>query len=294
MDIIINEEPLDFTLEQESTLGEVMLEIEKWLGQAHLRIRSVTVDGSSIDLVDRTGWDARNIDRIGVLEVTALSPVEFRVEKLESLHAYLSALAETTAPDGRLISELLDDRDAVAEFLTGAVSPEAAERFLSAAERFDSGDAEADGRGALSTFAADMVPIVEARWREIVEPEHTLRRIAPGVHAAVEGLSEVSAHLQNGQDSRAMAQVMTFLEMAQTIMRLLHIMRERGMIDPYRLQINGVDLAQHQSEVVGLLDELSGAIGDGDTITIADLLEYEIGPRFEDMLNSINPTGAPA
>ena len=84
MNITINSETLDYRLESEATLGEVVAELQKWLGDAGMCIRSIDADGSGIDLSMKSSWDHKPVADVGRMEVVAQTPFEFRAEKIAS------------------------------------------------------------------------------------------------------------------------------------------------------------------------------------------------------------------
>ncbi len=280
MHITINSQSIDYTLESESTLGDVVAGIEKWLGESGLQIRSITSDGSSLDLSEKPSWETQPVEEIGSVDVVAVTPFEFLAEKLESLHGYFSTFVEATVVDSPVVSALLEERKAVAELLTTVVGEDTAGRFLDASE-----PKETD-ISALSEFSREITPVLEDRWLEIAEPEKNLCATIPALRKAISDLSDVSAYLQNGEDSEAMGRVLRFFELAQKLMRLLSSIGEQRIRDLASLRIGSESITECWSTLNGLLSELSAAITDADTITIGDLLEYEIGPRFAELIDA--------
>jgi molybdopterin converting factor small subunit len=285
MNITINSETIDYTLEHESTLGDVVLELEKWLGEGGMQIRSIQTDGAALDLATKDSWNLRSVQDVQSVDVIAVTPMEFAAEKLQSLFQYFSTLRDATDDDASFVSELLLEREGVAALLADSLSSELARTFLIATQNQDGIADWQSGGAAIVTFARDITPVLEDRWQEIMSPQENLTVMTPALRNAIEGLGDVSAFLQSGNDSQAMEHVLTFLELAQKLMRILSVIRERKIADFDTLEIDSVPLAQCQNELNGLLTELSAAIADGDTITIGDLLEYEIGPRFGDIVS---------
>ena len=328
MNITINSKNLDYRLEAEATVGEVVDEIEKWLGESGMCIRSIDTNGEALNLSLKSSWNDISVHDIDRMDIVAQTPIEFRAEKIESLHQYFVTLRDASEDAYEIVVDLLVEQEGVAELLNEALSREMAASFTSLSdavleiENAMTEDAEGtnipslnapDGIGgetyhglkrpisaqvfALSRFSADMVRILETRWREITDPEASLRALMPIAIESIRDLSEVSAYLQTGQDSQAMQRVLHFLEVAQSLMRILYVSGERKHIheaqgglengDTGNLTVATGDIADLQSELGDLLEELSTAITEVDTITIGDLLEYEIGPRFLDILDAL-------
>jgi hypothetical protein len=286
MNIIMNDRPIDFELEEESTLGEVIVSVESWLANGGMRVRSIESDGSILDLDTRDDWYAVPIDSIGTVTIVARSPFEIDAEKITSLHRYFVTLRDSGGDSYETVVDLLEEREAVTELLDRIVPPHLAAKWRSASAPSEALDGVRIGY-ELGRISAELTQVLELRWREISEPQAVLAALLPQAREIIDRLSEVSAYLQNGDDGRAMAQVTAFFEVASQLTRLLYIAGERGLLDPGKIGISDRLYSVHQSGLVGLLDELSEAIATSDTVTIGDLLEYEIGPRFLGLLEAL-------
>jgi len=285
MNITINRQEIDYTLENESTLGEVVGEIEKWLGEAGLQIRSIERDGSLLDLSSKTVWNVMSLDDVENVDVVAVTPLEFRAEKLQSLIDYFVAIRDTDEDASEVLASLLEERQAVAELLADAIHGDVARAFYDSSDRSHA-DLDDDSE-ELMKLAAEIVPVLEDRLREILEPARNLAAAIPALRESILQLGEVSAYLQNGEDSLAMVRVLQFLELAQKVMRVISSIGEQRIADLTNLHVDGAPITEYQIEISGFLSELSAAITDGDTITIGDLLEYEIGPRFTNLVDAL-------
>jgi len=287
MNILINQEPIDVTLEREENLGEVILALRSWLGEAGLRIRSIAADGDSLD-ESPEGWSDRKVSETERVEVIAVTPLELAAEKIESLHDYFTAIRDSNADSAELIRDLMEESQAVSELLTDAVSPEISSQFVEAVATHDGVVDWDSGTSAVAKVARRVIPILEERFDEINDPLKVLRATIPPIRESIGELAEVSAYLQNGEDSEAMRRVVRFLELAQQLIRLGDSLRQRQFVAADAIP------AGTAAEMNGFLAELSSAIAAGDTITIGDLLEYEIGPRFYEILTIYERAEIPA
>jgi len=116
MTITINSQTIDYTLEHESTLGDVVGAIERWLGEAGMQIRSVEHDGNALDISERSEWDVAAVADIGQVDIVAVTPAEFLLEKIQSLHAYFTAIRDEPE-DSTVTGSLLEERVAVGELI---------------------------------------------------------------------------------------------------------------------------------------------------------------------------------
>ena len=284
MTIRINSEPVDITLEQEENLGEVISGIERWLAEESFCIRTISVDSEELDPEGYSQWKNRLVDEIEEIDIFALTPVELRAEKIQSLYDYFRTISESDDTQSELVANLLEEAPAVAELLGDVFSGDIAAEFLAEVKTSD----KEDEPSRLSMFSQNLLPILEDRFVELSDPARILTTTLPRIQESISALADVSAYLQNGEDSKAMTKVVQFFELAQKLIRIGTALRERKIVDPNSLPI--VRLA----DLSGLLSELSNAISDGDTITVGDLLEYEIGPRFSEIVSAYEGADIPA
>ena len=279
MTITVNDQAIDFTLESERTLGEVLSELRNWVEDAGLRIRSIESNGEDLDLAQNDSWDLVSLETIDRVSVVALTPVEFYREKLESLYQYFELIRDYAQSKSEAASGLLLERSSVAELLSETISPEAATMFLNVSNP--------GSESNLPEFSDKLLPLIEERYEEITQPMICLERALPQFRESTDELSEVAAYLQNGEDTAGMHKVLRFIELAQKILRIVGFAKELQKLDSGTLE----SIEANQMELNGLLGELGDAISSGDTVTIGDLLEYEIGPRFAGIVAIFDPPG---
>ena len=283
MNIRINSEPVDITLEEEVNLGEVISGIERWLAEETVRIRTISVDSRILDPENYASWKNTPIDEIEQIDITALTPVELRAEKIQSLYDYFRAISETDDSKSEIVSNLLEEAPAVSELLGDVFSKDVAAEFIA-----ESNVDAKDQSDRLSEFSHKLLPVLEDRFGELSDPAGILAATLPRIQESIAALADVSAFLQNGEDSKAMTKVVQFFELAQKLIRIGTALRERRIVDADSLP--SVSLP----DISGLLTELSEAIAGGDTITIGDLLEYEIGPKFAEIVSAYERADIPA
>ena len=92
MQILVNQQNLDFTLELEKTVGEVYLELSKWLGTSGYVIIQIQGDDHEYDLDETASWKSTPVDDISVLHVIAQSPVESMLSMYSVLFDYFEIL----------------------------------------------------------------------------------------------------------------------------------------------------------------------------------------------------------
>lgn len=290
MEIRINDEPLDFTLEQEQTLGEVVEQLRSWLADAGMLIEDLSVNGAQVP-ADQLAQSKRTpLAQVDTVELTAVSPDQFSLNQLATIEHVLSLLV--AAAEGgseahvrQILSEYPHMRAPLADSLGSgeSVNPVFA--------HFDSVATQAEGvplPDELAPAAKQVLLLVQERIRELAEPISELRSTAQVLRTTIPEVSEVSVLLQTGKDREAMAAVVRFTELSDKLIRLYGILVRQGKIDLSASMVQGERFAAFYEDLNGVLRELSEAMAAADSVLVGDLLEYEIAPRLEKLIQFLD------
>ena len=118
MEIQINNQNLDFTIEQEETLGQVVKDIEAWLEGTDLVLYSVKHEDRDLLSTPYEQWEMTPHSEVGTLEVTVKHTGELTVLNLQTILEYLEILkGGITASNGERLEELLAGFSALIESL---------------------------------------------------------------------------------------------------------------------------------------------------------------------------------
>ncbi len=303
--LTINGERVDYSLESEKTLAEVARGVRAWLDQAGFMISGFRADGKDLLSAPAEQWAALPVSEVVSLEVEATHTGSLRIEHWRTVDTWLKLLErELGAGDDRAgggpartssaslssgNGPVPSDRESLAQLL-GSVDDSLdgikANPFLPQGSadlaRFDAlfrgqapmqvvgwpPDRVAEARGLISRLRAALA----ARLADAERPDQALRRWVTRLRDQVSRLPEVSVLLQTGRDRDAMALVIGFTDTANSVIELLPFLPpdpERG-----RLLV----------ELTPFFRELAGAFGSKDSVLIGDLLEYEITPRVQRLL----------
>jgi len=278
MIITINGENIDYTLEQETTVGDAFAGVSSWLEKSGMVVGGIRIDGSAVLLSD-ADWRDRSIADVESLDLEALSLRESRVLQLETARDFFLLLKNAAdAGDRESLGELSSGYPDLRRILPYLVADGPHSAVLAetdaALERvgfpLDS-DAPLDDADALASEAARLAGILEARRREAANPEDEARRSAESLAKTAPTLDDVAVNLQTGRDKQAMETIITLADELQVLMRSL------GWCG------GGPDIGAIADDLNGILQELEEALKAGDTVLIGDLLEYEIKPRLLDL-----------
>ncbi len=281
MEILVNREPLDFSLEDESSLGEVIDELAEWLRTGRFAITSLDVNDRTYAIHDRDSWADIALHKVKEISVEALPLSQADHATLIALDEYFSLLARALearddAPIGELAEELPYVRARLAGYFPSLLAADGRGGVCANRELETGRLPEPVAAEALLAQIADVRTILQTREREYQDPERELA-LSLGQLAATAGqLVDVPVQLQTGDEATAMQTVIRLTELLTRVMRLVPLVdasTPRPGID-----IGGV--RRFAEEVSPQLIELKDAFEAQDSVLIGDLLEYEIAPRL--------------
>ena len=275
MRILVNQQELSVTLENERTVGDVVEQLRSWLATSGMRISRLAMDAADVSETEPATWETRPLADIDELAIEAIPPADHDPNAMLTLIEYLELLGRALkSTDAGSLRDVLGEYRYVASTLERILRATGQSRELLApietvaASLLDTtGDAAPsdDELGVLKADAGKSVDAVlsnvQSRLSEVLRPEEELQVTAGLLSRTLPEVAEVAVLLQQGRDEEAMQRIVRFTELAGKYIRL----RGDGEID----------------DLHGPLNELVDALDNNDTVLIGDLLEYEVVPRFE-------------
>jgi hypothetical protein len=269
MQIKINDQPLDFTLERDETLGEVVQELKSWLKGSDLVLYSVKHHDQDLLASPAEQWEGTTHREVDELAVTVRPAAELRLENLSTVIEYLVLLDRCLegASDAGL-AELTPGFAAMAESVARVAPGEPALQRLSSLI----GDGAADSLGAwpqervreAREAIGRLQALVRRRLGRYGDPRAAARELA----AALAGFRE------------AMDAIIRFSDLLQEVGRVLHAL---GATERTLPALGGLSMRQFYTDMNGFLTELLEAFTAQDSVLIGDLMEYEVAPRLEQL-----------
>jgi hypothetical protein len=279
LEIQVNDQPLDFTLEGERTLGEVVRGLERWLEGSPLVLYSVLHGGRELLSLPPEQWAATPQAEVGRLEVTVKHNEELIRANLKTAAEFLAmarAFTGAAETDPALAQELTRGLPHLAESLRRHFPAQEVEQGLAGlAARLGQaqpGAAIGESRGETGLRLESLQNRVALQLEELEDPRGALRRLAADLAPCIDNAAEVPLLLQTGRDREAMAAIVHFSELTQAMVRLMGA-AELNAID-------GRPPQEYFGELNRILKELIEAFDAKDTVLIGDLMEYEIAPRL--------------
>jgi hypothetical protein len=288
MDIRINGEAVDVTLESEQTLGAILSGIENWLGGSEFRVNGLEIDGETIPGNGLPDAFYRDLQGIQTIDIRVCSRQELMLEALAEARCYLRALAN---PPSELPAPADNFFDGSGSSLAESWKNSAAASFLSAElpeiykitddllvrsgpETYSDAGWGSPGDGASASL---IISLIDERIREIGDPAEEFERIEPLIAGISERLEELPLDIQTGKDGRAAETVTLFSNAAEKLFRLHFIFQSRGkFIDT----VDSAPVNDFFEEFNTALKELLAAFTGKDSVLVGDLAEYELAPRL--------------
>jgi hypothetical protein len=290
VEIFLNGQRLDFTLEAERTVSDVAAALDAWLATGALCVTSVDVDGGR---TASSEWDRIAVAGAARLDVSVSRVTEARVDALRTAAEFLRLLrAAVSGRDESLLRDLAVGYPAMVEGVRSILCPQPGDELWSHLVSLDqllagntperiarwppeTADAAALALDGLATSVARSL-------QETDDPRQALPRVRAELMGALAELEQVSVLLQTGRDREAMGKVIVFSELTQGLLRLIARLGATAPAGP-PLLVAGRPLDEFQAALNGVLRQLLEAFDARDTVLIGDLLEYEAAPLLRQL-----------
>ena len=289
MDIRINDQNLDFTIEKNETLGDVVKDIEAWLDGSDLVLCSVKHEDQNLLSQPYEEWAKTPHSEVGTLNVMVKHTRELTVLNLQTILEYLDLLKQATAAGkGKLLGELFSGFPALVESVRKHFpNPDATLQALVAL--FLHADVEEvlgwpEEKMQQAVKLIDLVSgNVSFRLQELQDPRAALETLSEDLKICIEEISEISILLQTGKDRQAMDTMVRFSELSQSLVRLVASVLANSADPGKQVTVGGMGLEDFYRDLNGILTELLEAFHANDSVLIGDLMEYEVAPRLEQL-----------
>jgi hypothetical protein len=295
--ILLNKKQLDFTLENEKYLGEVINGIEQWLKDSNLIITSLAIGERELLEEEKEEWKDIPLTDIESVSITVKPSREIHLTAMENICHFLSMLKKAIAEtDKKLFSELLTGYPYMVESLKLIFSahPDTITPSIQSFTALFTGLKEdqflswsPEQKEKVLDILSTIHTYTDALILESRDPLEALHKTGEQLKTSIKEISEVSILLQTGKDKKAMDVCITFSTVFQNFVRIFLQVKNRNIMSFNGINIAGTTLEAYYNELNGFLRELSEAFTINDSVLIGDLLEYEIAPRLEELIHFI-------
>ncbi len=316
MEILINGHPIEFSLENEKTIAEVVNSISRWARERDLIFTQFRVDGRDYGVenppdvpVEQAGNVNCVIQSRAELVVNSINEASAYCEKL--VHFMKSAGDDAVIPEDRIdemktgidwlfevstsIFSLLEIDPGTMKFRDGKVSDlfrDIGEFRIALAESTAAMPAPLMGLNAdLFVHFRDvmrMILLSENMRRTAINSTDSpdtvllmLNGIILEIPSRIQNIEQAAVDYQTGKDVEASEQLEIFIDFVYRYLRVCHQVKPVFGVDTERIIHDGVSLPDRNLEINGLLNQMLSALENNDIISLSDILEYEMKPALE-------------
>jgi hypothetical protein len=326
MDIIINDEKIDYEIENERNLGDILRGLEIWVTKNGGIIDCISVDETDIPLDYPPEYQVKSISSVNRLKIKTSPKFEYAVDTIKITGEYIS----------KIISEYVDSRD-VEQYentLEGIqLVCEGIEHSLQTLFLRDLVIANENGR-TLRDILSDLRSVTATYEEQYIDDDgsvklkgllHELLHILPKVvgwaniksslrvteRNSVEGsflktilqdleniskkamnrFESIAENLQIGRDREALEDLSYVAELLDEIIYVLQYFISAYDMDGDLLLKSGIGIEALFNKISHWLKEVEKSFKNGDLVSVGDMLEYELKPLFQEMVELLNKIG---
>ena len=280
MEIRINSEPIDFTLEEEKCLLDVVTGLDSWLNQRGYIVAALSKDKEPLDFKDRDSLKKTSLDSIGILSFEVKPIEEIFIEQLSTVYQFFSMVRRAYQENlSSIKQELLKEYPQIKKTL---------ELYLKDCPFWKNGvyfeellelseNQSPSSYKDLDNYLESFTNFILELMHEAAEPENEIARVAQNLESMIPDISGISVLLQSGKDKTAMEILIRFTNLMEKTLRITPFLKRRN---PELFLEENSDLASVTMELNSYFNEIIEAFGVQDTVLIGDLLEYELAPRI--------------
>lgn len=317
MEIRINDHTVDFSIEGEETLQDVVEGIAAWCAERGLVFSRLFVDDAAYELDSIPTTSLESIDSINcIVESQAdviYSVLEQGISYCHRAFAYLEESEESDLVDER--DDILNGLSWLAEVLEkvltllgeepGAIPwrDGSVETFIERITSFRQELSSADDKervlshiaglgelyrdyGELSRMLMMSEPMRRIVTRSIDSPDvlmENLQQVKEESTGVVTTVQEAAVAFQSGNDQEGAEKLNIFIDYVFRYTRTLYQAQPVFSLDLLSLEIEGVALEEQNRDLQELLSDALEAMESDDIVGLADILEYEIQPALENL-----------
>ncbi len=319
MEIFFNEEKLDFKLEDEKNLGDILRSLENWVSENKGIIQKVLVDKKSIPLENETYVSERDISSIEEIEVFSSTRTELAVETITTLGEYILMILNEYMKEESIKSydsimeglKLIDEgtkgclrvlgiKDLVVINNKGKslrdILLEIDQFILMHEKRY----IDSNGMVTLEALLNQLLYTIPKllKWiavkdREIdkIHCSSFIKELFEDIHTicseSLDKFEQIGRDLQIGNDLQALNNLCYLTEILDEVIILLKRAQDIFKIDFKKLTGLHKNIDDLFQNITSRLKEVEDAFKEGDMVTVGDLMEYEVEPLFESMVDMI-------
>ena len=275
MEIKINGQTADVTIDSEKTVGEVMAGLEQWLANSGHRLSGLAIDGQTINASSMEEAFSRDIDAVKVLDLHTSPLAELAVMSLLHLLDDIEEYENLGFEEKKIFHENWKQK------------PQA----LFAAEQMPDLFSLCGKTFSGGVSCEVLRSVTEERLREIKEPVVEFTALRPLLDEICARLIDLPLDIQTGKEGRAAQTIQIFSGIAEKILRVILQLDIQGYM-PRVLKTETLEKPVLEKPVLQQINEFGTAVKElleayekNDSVLIGDMAEYEMAPKLMELYN---------
>ncbi len=318
MNIFINGKELSVMLENETNAYEVLKPIEEWCNSNDFLINKIIIDNTEMQPYIDEEYETIPIENVQKIEVEALSQAEYSLYSIMSIVEYIEKVSNTDSVSAKDIEDLKDGMYWVLDSIPRTIFlfnmsldsygiihilkmlEVKLEKFNNASDNIDKFN-EFFNNEFKPFLTEKMLPtmytvIEEAKINTIflfagnITSSNALYKVGSlpkFLPLILDILDSIVNKLQSGNDKEAFMYAEKFSRIVSYAFSILSNVASIYSIDYSQISLNSVTLTDAINDFNEMMNNVLDAFANEDYISIADLLEYEIKERIENIMNYI-------
>ena len=326
MEIIINDEKVDFTIENEKSLGDVLESLEGWVAENGGIISTVSVDEKEIAVGQQSEHLGKNISSINRLSLQTSTRFDHALSTIGTVSVYIDRvvgdyLKSRNIDDYELILEginliaegmacslsTLHLRSMVVVNSRGKSLTEILQDLRRLIDLYEKQYVDGDGRQELQEVLTELQQLlpkvvnwavlknslydVEVRGLEVSFLKTALVDLESIAIRTIDKFERIGENLQVGRDGEALGDLLFVTEIMDEIIYVLQFFMTAYSMDSTVLSKADLDMDELFAKFSAGLKEIEDSFRNEDLITVGDMLEYEIKPLFQAIIDLLRRVG---
>ncbi len=281
MILTIDKKRIDFTLEDEKYLNEVIDNVNNWLSENQLIIEKLYINNEDFSKHDLKV----NLDDVNIIDIETLSFKDLNINNLSWIKYFFERLLLAIKKwDTKILDQVKMEIPFVLNHLPSVLSldnktPEnlyndKINSFLTKYDYFNCKE-EIVNKDEINLHLENIVLLIDERLNEYINAKEELISSITILGSLKDDLESVSIYLQSGKADQAALIMNRFTNIFHKILRIINFNLKNSDIT------NGKNLDEFTDGLDDILSELLDGYESKDTVLIGDILEYELSPRIE-------------
>lgn len=263
MKIQINRVPIDFTLEEETTVADVVRSLGAWAQGQGVVLVSILADGKAVPQDDPT-----SITSVGLLEVEAVPQSDQNLARLSVITEFFQLLSQSLAAPNGPTEEWRAEYAAIRPGLFPTLDPVGSRAQGPLAVL----DASWDDRFEVRRAADELAGLGLLLQSEVVNPGQRWDTLLKSLDETVGQAESLAGLFQKGQDKAGLEIILAFFTLLDDLNRVAPLVLRTDKLPAWD---------QWREDLQPFLKEAGDALEVMDYILITDLMEYEVVPRLK-------------